>query len=259
MAQIDSPQVATRLVHAIATDILLYNESEIELWLHSGSMPEPLAEAIREGNGLFVQRVSHAIDEGGRFFCNGLLSVLQEKMRARGGLPPDRVSAVERALGLASAPIPQVAPIAPVDPYAAAQPYAVANPCAAPNPYAVAGAYAAATPQAPAAPAAPVAPVAHADPRGGSSLVVSFTSTFGGGTLSFFDRALVVERAGLGGATERVELAYADVEALQVGRGPSGCELAVRVRYAEHRFTLQPADAIAVGQRLLPFVVGAAR
>jgi hypothetical protein len=89
-----------------------------------------------------------------------------------------------------------------------------------------------------------------------ASLTVKVGSAIGDGTLSFFAAAFVVERVGFGDIKDTTELPYADVEELRVGRGPLGCELTVRVRFAEHRFTMTPADAIAAAQRLLPFAAG---
>ncbi len=191
-------------------------------------MPEPLAEAIREGNELFVHRVSPTLVEGGRFFCNGLLSVLEQKVNAKGRpRRADLAAWVEHALGLAPTPSAPIAPIAPVAPGA---------------------------PSAGLEPRPNVAPAPLAEPRQPAALVVPVESMFGAATLSFFDRVFVLEREGFAGAKERTELAYADLEELRLARGPSGCELSVRVRYSEQRFTLKPADALTVARGLLPYV-----
>jgi hypothetical protein len=100
--------------------------------------------------------------------------------------------------------------------------------------------------------------LASMDQKESAALTVKVGSLMGDGTLSFFDKIFVLERTTFGDIKDRIELAYAEIEELRVARGHMGCELAVRVRFTEQKFTMSPTDAQAVAARLLPFVISSA-
>jgi len=81
MALIETPELATRLARAIASDISLYNEEKITEGIQNDSFFESIEAEIAEGRELYRSRVSPDLSARSNFYDRALVDVI---LRAKG-------------------------------------------------------------------------------------------------------------------------------------------------------------------------------
>jgi hypothetical protein len=81
MATIETPELATRLARAIASDISLYNEEKITEGIVNDNLFTGIEAEIAEGRELYLSRVSPELAKKSNFFDRALVDVI---LRAKG-------------------------------------------------------------------------------------------------------------------------------------------------------------------------------
>lgn len=76
VALIDTPEAATRLARAIASDIALYNEDKIIEGIENDNLFELLSDEINEGLTLYRGRVSPDLFSSSNFYYRAIVDVL---------------------------------------------------------------------------------------------------------------------------------------------------------------------------------------
>jgi hypothetical protein len=64
---IDTPEAATRLARAIASDVAMYNEAKVQRGIETDGFFAVLAEELEEGREHFKSRVAPALHDRGIF------------------------------------------------------------------------------------------------------------------------------------------------------------------------------------------------
>lgn len=73
---ITTPEAATRLARAIASDLSLYNEEKIIEGIESDNVFEVLADEIEEGRELYRSRVSPELYESTNFYDRAIVDIV---------------------------------------------------------------------------------------------------------------------------------------------------------------------------------------
>ncbi len=81
MATIETPELASRLARAIASDISLYNEEKITEGIVNDRLFEAIDDEIAEGKELYISRVAPDLAAKSNFFERALVDVI---LRAKG-------------------------------------------------------------------------------------------------------------------------------------------------------------------------------
>ena len=76
MALIDTPEAATRLARAIASDISLYNEQKIVHGIQNDTLFDDLQAELNEGLNLYQSRVSPDLLATTNFFYRAVVDVI---------------------------------------------------------------------------------------------------------------------------------------------------------------------------------------
>lgn len=76
MAQIDSPEKATRLARAIASDISLYNEEKIKEGIENDTFFDALAAELEEGRSLYKSRLSPDLYARTNYFERAIVDII---------------------------------------------------------------------------------------------------------------------------------------------------------------------------------------
>lgn len=76
MALIDTPEAATRLARAIASDIALYNEDKIIEGIENDTLFDVLASEINDGLSLYRSRVTPELFNSSNFYYRAIVDVL---------------------------------------------------------------------------------------------------------------------------------------------------------------------------------------
>lgn len=76
MAQIDTPEAATRLARAIASDIALYNEDKIIQGIENDNLFDAISAELQEGLALYKSRVSPQLFDTTNFYNRAVIDVL---------------------------------------------------------------------------------------------------------------------------------------------------------------------------------------
>lgn len=73
---ITTPEAATRLARAIASDLSLYNEEKIIEGIESDNIFDVLADEIEEGRQLYKSRVSPDLYESSNFYDRAIVDIV---------------------------------------------------------------------------------------------------------------------------------------------------------------------------------------
>ncbi len=73
---ITTPEAATRLARAIASDLSLYNEEKIIEGIESDNIFEVLADEIEEGRELYKSRVSPELYDSTNFYDRAIVDIV---------------------------------------------------------------------------------------------------------------------------------------------------------------------------------------
>jgi hypothetical protein len=76
VALIDTPEAATRLARAIASDIALYNEDKIIEGIENDTLFDLLTNEINEGLALYRSRVTPELFTGSNYYYRAIVDVL---------------------------------------------------------------------------------------------------------------------------------------------------------------------------------------
>ncbi|MCC7381687.1 MAG: hypothetical protein IT384_07635 [Deltaproteobacteria bacterium] len=76
MPLIDTPEAATRLARAIASDIALYNEDKIIEGIENDTLFDVLASEINDGLSLYRSRVTPELFNSSNFYYRAIVDVL---------------------------------------------------------------------------------------------------------------------------------------------------------------------------------------
>ncbi len=76
MALIDTPEAATRLARAIASDIALYNEDKIIEGIENDTLFDVIAGELNEGLNLYRSRVTPDLYHSTNFYYRAVIDVL---------------------------------------------------------------------------------------------------------------------------------------------------------------------------------------
>lgn len=81
MPTIETPELATRLARAIASDISLYNTDKINEGITSDTFFDAIKDELAEGKELYLNRVSPDLAKTGNFYDRAVVDVI---LRAKG-------------------------------------------------------------------------------------------------------------------------------------------------------------------------------
>ena len=76
MALIDTPEAATRLARAIASDIALYNEDKIIEGIENDTLFDVIAGELKEGLNLYRSRVTPELFGSSNYYYRAVIDVL---------------------------------------------------------------------------------------------------------------------------------------------------------------------------------------
>jgi spore germination protein GerM len=76
MALIDTPELATRLARAIASDISLYNEAKIVAGIQNDNLFESLDGELAEGRELYKSRINPDLYARSNFFDRAVVDII---------------------------------------------------------------------------------------------------------------------------------------------------------------------------------------